>query len=345
MSEPVTTFADIQQLEDALSRPTASLVDTLASIEGDILFLGAGGKMGPTMARMARRAADLAETERRIIAVSRFSDPALPERLQSWNVEPVSCDLTDEDAVKRLPDAPNVVYLAGTKFGTGGNEPRTWAMNTWLPSVVCGRFRGSRMLALSTGNVYGTTSIESEGSKESDDLNPLGEYAMSCLGRERMFQHFSQELEIPTALIRLNYATELRYGVLVDIACRVRDGEPVDISMSHFNTIWQRDANAMILQLLAETRCPAEVFNVTGPTHLRTRDVAEGFGRLMNREVEFTGYEGGAALLSDSSRTYAITGEPEVEPAQMMNWIAQWLNDGGELLGKPTHFEIKDGKF
>lgn len=345
MSDPVSTFVDVPQLEDALSRPTASLVETFASIEGDILFLGAGGKMGPTMARMARRASDLAGTERRIIGVSRFSDPALPERLQSWNVEPVSCDLTDENAVNELPDAPNIVYLAGTKFGTGGNEPRTWAMNTWLPSVVCRRFRGSRMVALSTGNVYGTTSIEGDGSKETDDLNPVGEYAMSCLGRERMFQHFSQEFEIPTALIRLNYACELRYGVLVDIACRIRDGEPVDIGMSHFNTIWQRDANAMILQLLTETRCPAEVFNVSGPTHLRTKDVAEGFGRLLNREARFTGYEGGAALLSDSSRAYAITGEPEVEPAQMMTWIAHWLEHGGELLGKPTHFEVQDGKF
>lgn len=345
MTDPVTEFGDINQLEDALSRPTASLVETMAALEGDILFLGAGGKMGPTMARMARRASDLAETDRRILAVSRFSDAALPEQLQSWNIEPVKCDLTDEEAVQKLPDAPNVVYLAGTKFGTGGNEPRTWAMNTWLPSVVCRRYRGSRILALSTGNVYGTTSIEGDGSKESDEPNPVGEYAMSCLGRERMFQHFSNELEIPTALVRLNYACELRYGVLVDIACQVRDGQPVDVSMSHFNTIWQRDANAMILQLLAETRCPAEVFNVTGPTHLRTQDVAEGFGRLLNREVETTGFEGGAALLSDSSRIYQITGEPEVEPVQMMDWIAQWLKRGGELLGKPTHFEARDGKF
>lgn len=345
MSEPLTQINDVEQLEDCLSRPTAGLVERFSELDGDIIFLGAGGKMGPTMARMARRASDLAGTERKIIAVSRFSDAAAAKRLESWGVEVVSADLLDETAVASLPDAPNVCYLAGMKFGASGNEPFTWAMNTLLPSMVCRHYRGSRMVALSTGNVYGLTSVESAGSRESDALNPLGEYAMSCLGRERMFQYFSESLGIPTALVRLNYATELRYGVLVDIARKVFDGEPVDISMSFFNTIWQRDANAMILQLLGETRTPAEAFNVTGPTHLRTRDVAEAFGRLMNRDVNFVGDETDTALLSDSSRIYAVTGEPEVEAAQMIAWIAHWLENQGELLGKPTHFEARNGKY
>ena len=345
MTEPLTHIGDIEQLEDSLSRPTAGLVERLADLEGDIIFLGAGGKMGPTMARMAQRASELAGTKRRIIAVSRFSDAAAAKRLESWGVETVSSDLLDETAVNELPDAPNVVYLAGMKFGTSGNEPVTWAMNTHLPSVVCRRYRGSRIVALSTGNVYGLTSVESSGSKEGDALDPAGEYAMSCLGRERMFQYFSEALGIPVALVRLNYATELRYGVLVDIARKVFDGEPVDISMSFFNSIWQRDANAMILQLLGEARTSAEIFNVAGPTHLRTRDVAEAFGRHLNRDVNFIGSETDTALLSDSSRVYGITGEPEVEAAQMIAWIAKWLENKGELLGKPTHFEARDGKY
>ncbi|MGB0578224.1 MAG: NAD-dependent epimerase/dehydratase family protein [Limisphaerales bacterium] len=345
MSDPLTHIGDVEQLEDSLSRPSAGLVERLADLDGNIIFLGAGGKMGPTMARMAKRASELAGPKRRIIAVSRFSDAAAAQRLESWGVEVVSADLLDEEAVGRLPEVPNVVYLAGMKFGTSGNEAATWAMNTHLPSVVCRRYRGSRIVALSTGNVYGLTSVESSGSRESDPMNPAGEYAMSCLGRERMFQYFSESLGIPTALVRLNYACELRYGVMVDIARKVFEGEPVDVSMSFFNTIWQRDANAMILQLLGETRTPAEVYNVTGPTHLRTRDVAAAFGRLMNRDVNFVGDETDTALLSDSSRIYGITGEPEVETAQVIAWIAHWLQNQGELLGKPTHFEARDGKF
>lgn len=345
MPEPLSQITDIEQLEDSLSRPTAGLVECLEGIDGDILILGAGGKMGPTMARMAKRASELAGSKSQVLAVSRFSEAGLAERLESWNIETISCDLLNEDAVAKLPAAPNVVYLAGMKFGTSGSESKTWAMNTHLPSVVCRRFHGSRIVALSTGNVYGLTSADSAGSSEGDALNPAGEYAMSCLGRERMFQWFSESLQIPTALVRLNYATELRYGVLVDIAQKVFHGEAIDISMSHFNTIWQRDANAMILQLLGETRSPAEIFNVTGPTHLRTKDVAEEFGRLLDREVILTGKETDTALLSDSSRIFAITGEPEVEAAQMMEWVARWLQNDGALLDKPTHFEARDGKY
>ncbi len=345
MPAPLSPITDVEQLEDSLSRPTLGLVERLAGVSGDILFLGAGGKMGPTMARMARRAADLAGSGRKIIAASRYSEKGLAERLQSWGVETIGCDLLDEDAIAKLPDAPNVVYLAGLKFGTSGSEPKTWAMNTHLPAVVCRRFRGSRIVALSTGNVYGLTAADTAGSREDDPLDPAGEYAMSCLGRDRMFQWFSESLGIPTAIVRLNYATELRYGVLVDIARKVFHGDPVDISMSRFNTIWQRDANAMILQLLGETRSPAEIFNVTGPTHLRTKEVAEEFGRQLNREVNLVGEETDTALLSDSSRIYAITGEPEVEAAQMIGWIARWLENDGALLDKPTHFEARDGKF
>lgn len=338
-------FRDEEALEDALSRPTEGLVECLRGIEGDILLLGAGGKMGPTMAWMARRAADLADSPREVIAVSRYSDPVARQRLEQRGVKTIACDLLDEEAVAKLPEAPNVIYLAGMKFGTADNEPLTWAMNTYLPSVVCHRWRRSRIVALSTGNVYGMTPVDSAGAKEGDEPEPLGEYAMSCLGRERMFQYFSGRFDIPTVLVRLNYAAEPRYGVLADIARKVWNEEPVDVGMSCFNTIWQRDANAMTLQLLSEARVPSEIFNVTGPVHLTTRDVAAEFGRRLGRELDFTGEESETALLSDSGKLVAALGEPEVEPERMIDWIAGWIASGGGDLGKPTHFEVRDGRY
>jgi nucleoside-diphosphate-sugar epimerase len=332
------------ELEDRLSEPTEAIIDALTRIDGDILFLGVAGKMGPSMARMARRASDLAGVTRRVMGVARFTD-GCETQLQSWGVETIRCDLLDEAAVARLPDAPNIVYLAGRKFGSTGDEPLTWAMNCVVPTIVCQRYRLSRIVALSTGNVYGLVPVTGEGSRETDPLAPVGEYAMSCLGRERVFQHFSRAHETPTALIRLNYACDLRYGVLVDLARSVWEGRPVDLRMGHFNTIWQGDANALTLTALAHTQPPAWIVNVTGPEILSVRETCDHLGRVMNRPVEFTGLEEPTALLSDCSLSLHTLGSLRVTAATLIEWVAVWTMSGGRMLGKPTHFESRDGKF
>ncbi len=251
-------------LESRLSEPTAEVVATMARLEGDIIFLGVGGKMGPTLARMAKRASDLAGTPRRIIGVSRFSSEN-PADLEAFGIEPLRCDLLDPDQVAGLPEAANVVYMAGRKFGSTGDESTTWAHNSYLPGVVCQRYRDSRIVAFSTLNVYGMTPIAARGARESDPVNPVGEYAMSCLGRERIFEHFSKRFGTPMALLRLNYACELRDGVLVDLARQVWEGNPVPLGVGYFNTIWQGDANAMSLRAFDRVATPAWIVNVSGP--------------------------------------------------------------------------------
>lgn len=335
---------DVARLEDMLSEPTDGVIETMAGVEGDVIVLGAGGKMGPTLARMARRASDAAGAKRRVIAVSRFRDATLPARLEAHGIDVVRGDLLDEATIDALPDAAHVVYMAGSKFGTTGNEPRTWAMNTWLPALVCRRYRRSRMVIFSTGNVYPLVDVGG-GSVETDSPAPVGEYAMSCLGRERTFQWFSGQREIPQTIIRLNYACELRYGVLVDLAQQVHAGEPVDLSVGHFNVIWQRAANAMALCSLRDASCPPLVLNVTGPEVLRVRDVCEQFARRFQKPAQFRGAEGTRALLSDASLAFAKYGRPEVTAARMIDWIGDWIARGGATLGKPTHFEVTDGRF
>lgn len=332
------------ELEDSLSEPTETVIETLARVPGDILFLGVAGKMGPSMARMARRAADLAGVKRRVIGVARFTEGG-EAQLQSWGVETIRCDLLDAAAVARLPDAPNIVYLAGRKFGSTGDEPLTWAMNCVVPTIVCQRYRSSRIVTLSTGNVYGLVDVADEGSRETDPLAPVGEYAMSCLGRERVFQHFSRSHGTPTALIRLNYACDLRYGVLVDLARSVWESRPVDLRMGHFNTIWQGDGNALTLTALGHTASPTWIANITGPERLSVRETCEHFGRVMHRSVEFTGVEEATALLSDCSQSLRTLGSPRVSATTLIEWVAGWTMSGGRLLGKPTHFESRDGRF
>jgi len=336
---------DIRDLEEHLSRPTPGVIDALASMPGDIIVLGAGGKMGPSLARMARRASDEAGTRRAVIAVSRFSDPRVLSSLDDAGVQAISCDLMDEDQVARLPDAPNVVYMAGTKFGTTGNESQTWAMNAFLPGACCRRFRNSRIVAFSSGNVYGLTDVASGGSRETDQPRPVGEYAWSVLARERVFQYFGSSLGIPVVLIRLNYSCELRYGVLVDIARQVHACRPVSLSMGWFNIIWQQDANAMALQSLSQAAVPARILNLTGPETLRVKDAAEKLGKLMCKSVSFEGTESASALLSNSSKAHTLFGAPTVDADQLLAWIADWVVNGGENLGKPTHFESRDGRF
>ena len=334
-----------EQLDDLLSRPTPLAVQTVADLDGDLLLLGVGGKMGPTLARMAARATGQAGSRRRVIAASRFSNPDLEPWLRRHGVETIRCDLLDPAQVVRLPDAANVLFMTGMKFGSTGQEALTWAMNCHLPALVAQRFRGSRLVAFSTGNVYGLSPVHFGGSLESDALNPVGEYAMSCVGRERMFEHFSRTLGTPTAILRLNYATELRYGVLVDVARRVWAGQPVPLAMGHLNALWQGDANAMALCAFARAASPPFVVNLAGPETLSVRRVAEEFGRLLGKAVTFMGTEAPDALLSNGQLGHQLFGYPRVGVRQMITWIAEWVKRGGPTLDKPTHFESRDGRF
>jgi hypothetical protein len=335
----------VEQLDAWLSEPSTGAIETLRRLEGDLLLLGAGGKMGPSLARMACRASDLAGVRRRVIAVSRFSRPNLEDRLRAHGVETLRCDLLDRKQLEALPQVPNVVFMAGTKFGTTGREALTWAMNAYLPGLVCEHFRRSRIVAFSTGNVYGLTPVASGGSLETDPLRPVGEYAQSCLGRERVFEHFSRTLRIPMVLLRLNYACELRYGVLVDIGRRVASAEPIDLTMAYLNTLWQGDANAVALQAFALAVTPPRVLNVTGPELLNVRTVAEEFGRLLRRQVVCRGTEAEEALLNNAGEALRHFGAPRVSAAQLVELIADWIRRGGEDLCKPTHFEVRDGNF
>jgi nucleoside-diphosphate-sugar epimerase len=345
-SEWPEAIRSVEELDDLLSRPTPAAVRALAGLKGDLIILGVGGKMGPTLARMARRATDAAGVSRRIIGVSRFAgSPALREQLQAHGIETIAGDLLDPEFVAALPDVPNVIFMAGMKFGATGNEPLTWAENTYLPSLVCRKFRRSRIAAFSTGNVYGNVPVARGGSVETDVPNPCGEYAMSCLGRERIFEYFSRKDGIPTAIIRLNYAVEMRYGVLVDLAQKVYAGLPIDLAMGYANVIWQGDAAAMTLCALADAAVPPLFLNVTGPERLSVRDLGERFGRLMGKPVRFTGSEAADALLSNAAEAVRRYGPPAVGLDLMMQWIARWIAAGGPTLGKPTHFEVRDGKF
>lgn len=339
------TIADIAQLEELLSRPTGEVVATMGRLKGDVILLGVGGKIGPSLARMARRASDAAGIQRRIIGAARFSEPGLEEQLRSQGIETIRCDLLDRAQLAALPDVPNVLYLAAMKFGSVGQEPATWARNAYLPGMVCEKFRGSRIVAYSTGNVYPLSPVKRGGPVESDPPGPVGEYAMSCLGRERLFTHFSQTLGIPVALIRLNYANEMRYGVLVDLAQKIMVGQPIDLTMGHFNVIWQGDSNAMTLQAFDGAASPPLVVNVTGLQTLSVRSVAEQLGRLLDRPVQFTGTEAADALLSDARLACRLFGAPHVGKEQMLRWVADWQLRGGPTHGKPTHFETRDGKF
>lgn len=336
---------DVDQLEDVLSEPTPAVIDTLSRLDGDLLLLGVGGKMGPTLARMAQRAFAAAGVRRRVLGVSRFSGAEVERRLQAQGIDTIRADLLDPRQLEKLPDAPNVVALAVMKFGATGQEGLTWAMNCYLPGMIAQRFRHSRLVAFSSGNVYGLTPVALGGSRECDPLNPVGEYALSCVGRERIYEHFSRTLSIPTALLRLNYAQELRYGVLADLARRVGAGTPIDLAMGHFNALWQADANAMALAAFGHVASPPFVVNLAGPETLSVRRVCEEFGRQLGCDVTFQGSEAADALLSNGQQGHRLFGYPRVSVGQMMEWVAGWVRQGGADLGKPTHFEARDGRF
>jgi nucleoside-diphosphate-sugar epimerase len=332
-------------LEERLSRPSTEVASTVSRITGDIVVLGASGKMGPSLARMLRRAADESGSRSRIIAVARFTSGEAERALREAQVETVRCDLADRGAVARLPDAAAVIYMAGQKFGTTASPATTWGANTVVPAIAAERYAGARIVAFSTGNVYPLSPVASGGPAESSPVGPVGEYAMSCLGRERVFEFFASTRNTPVTLIRLNYAVDLRYGVLVDIARKVQAGVPVDLRMGHANVIWQGDANAWSIRALDLASVPATVLNVTGPDVLSVRAVAERFGARFGRPPRFEGTEAPDALLSDARRATSLFGPPTVDTDTLIEWVADWIARGGVILDKPTGFEKRDGRY
>ncbi len=333
--------ADERTLEATLSQPCEGTREILARAKGDFVVLGAGGKMGPTLAMMLRQAVP----GRRVFAISRFSDRDVRSRIEEQGVETIEADLLDESAYSDLPDVPNVFFLAGMKFGATGNQPMTWAMNVYVPALVARRYAQSRIVALSTGNVYPFTDADSAGSREQDTPSPVGEYAQSCLGRERMFQYFSQVHGTPCTLIRLNYANEPRYGIIVDLTSRILRDEPIDVTMGFVNVIWQGDANNYIAQSLSLAASPPAILNVAGPEVIRVRDLAAQIGRRLGKEPRFISQEAATALLSDSSLCSERFGPPATSLDEMIAQIVDWVAAGKTVLNKPTKYDVRDGKF
>lgn len=335
----------IQSLYERLLEPSQSLIESMAQLEGDIVILGVGGKMGPSLAKLARRATDIGSKAKKIIGVARFSEPGLMDELQRLGIEVVKADLLDDADLQRLPSAPNVLYLAGTKFGTTGKEAFTWAMNSYLPGRVAEKYKGSRIVVFSTGNVYPLVDAASNGAREDHHPQPVGEYAQSCLGRERVFEYFSQLHRTPVLIYRLNYAVDVTYGVLTDIALAVRSQRPIDLRMGYVNVIWQQDANEIALRSLLHCSVPPKVLNVTGTEKLSVRQLALEFGKIFHQDPVFINEEQPTALLSDASESRHLFGEPSASVPQMIEVIAGWINEGGRLLNKPTHFQEREGKF
>jgi nucleoside-diphosphate-sugar epimerase len=322
------------------------VLDTLRAVEGDVMLLGAGGKMGPTLARMVRRGLDqIGHRQRRVIAVSRFSSASARQGLQRYGVETISCDLMDRKAIAALPDVANVIFMAGQKFGTSNAPGLTWVINTLVPAIVSERFANSRIVVFSTGCVYPLVPVDGLGSHEDDALGPPGEYANSCVGRERVFSHFARENGTRMLMFRLCYAIDLRYGVLCDVASKVLQGLPVDVTMGAANVIWQGDANARAIQCLAHVAIPPTALNVTGLERVFIRSLAKRFGEMFKRAPIMTGKESDKAWLWDAARSYDLFGPPTVSLEEMIEATAEWHRRGGAMLGKPTHFEMRDGSF
>nr|WP_121273237.1 NAD-dependent epimerase/dehydratase family protein [Pedobacter schmidteae] len=338
-------MTELEQLEQELLKPSAQLIADMQRIEGDIMLLGVGGKMGPSMAKLARLAIDLAGIKKRVIGVSRFSDAATREELEAAGIETISADLLNEADLAALPDVPNIIYLAGTKFGTTGKEAFTWAMNAYLPGRVAERFKKSRIVAFSTGNVYPFTPVTSGGLSEEYAVAPVGEYGQSCLGRERIFQYFSEKNNTPTLIYRLNYAIDLRYGVLLEIAKSVNEGRPIDLTTGSVNVIWQGDANEIAIRALLHCSSPAKLLNVTGPETLSVKWLAEQFGLLMNKTPLFENEVQPTALLNNASEAHRLFGYPRVTIREMMEMTVSWLQGGGKISNKPTHFQERKGQF
>jgi len=335
-------FKDVEALEDFMTAPGVEVTRDLAAVPGDIMLLGVGGKMGPTLARLAKRAAP----ERRIIGVARFTEPGLRESLTAAGIETIACDLLDRAAIETLPKAPNILYMAGRKFGASGDTSLTWAMNVLVPAYVAEIFARSRIVAFSSGNIYPFMPVGSQGATEdTPTLAPPNDYSYSCLGRERMFQYFSGLHKTPGRLFRLNYAIDMRYGVIHDVCTKVRDGAEIDLTVGHANVIWQGDANAIALRCLAHGTAPTSPINVSGPETLSIRWLAEQCGKLLGKKPVFVKQESAEAWLTNTARMCAEFGYPSVPLARMVEWTADWLARHMPSLGKPTKFEVRDGRF
>lgn len=334
------------ELEERLARPTPGTIAALREYAGDLLILGAGGKMGPSLARLARRSADAAgRSDLRVIAVSRFSQPELRTQLHEAGVETIACDLLDPAARDSLPDAPHVLFMLGHKFSGGGHPSQYWGMNAWLPGALAERFRNAQIVCFSSGNVYPFVPTDGPAPTEEHPCGPVGEYATTAWGRERTLEFFSRRYGTPVVLLRLNYAVELRYGVPVDIAAALRTGQPIDQGVPYVNVVWQGYANAVALQAFPLAGSPATLLNLTGGERLSVRWLAEQLAQRLGVEASFRGSEGTSALLSDASRCLARFGPPDVDVPTLLDWIAAWQMHDGRLLGKPTRFQVRDGVF
>jgi hypothetical protein len=334
-----------EQLEELLSRPGAEVIELFSRLDGDLIFLGVAGKIGLSLARMAKRACDEAGIKKRIIGVSNFESKEQQKKIGKFGIETFHGDLLNTKFTSTLPTVKNVFYLAGMKFGSVDNLSLTWAINTYLPAIVADHFKQSRIVAFSTGCVYPLVPVSSGGSLETDPPVAIGEYAQSCLGRERMFEYGSIRNKTEVALIRLNYSVETRYGVLVDIALKVKNNQPVDLTMGHFNVIWQGDMNEYVLRSLELAKSPAKILNITGQEILTVREVATEFGKLFGVNPVFENMEAPTALLNNAEQAFSLFGKPKTPVKQIIKWIAGWINEERDILGKPTHFEVRDGKY
>lgn len=338
-------MTDLESLEQDLLKPSEALIADISQIQGDIMLLGVGGKMGPSMAKLAKQATELAGEKKRIIGVSRFSNEDAKHSLEAAGVETITADLLNEEHLRALPKVKNIIYLAGNKFGTTGKEPFTWAMNTYLPGRVAEHYRDSRIVTFSTGNVYPFSAVAYGGLTEDHPTEPLGEYGQSCLGRERIFQFFAEKYQIPTLIYRLNYAIDLRYGVLLEIAKAVFENQPIDLTTGNVNVIWQGDANEIALRSLLHCEVPAKILNVTGPETISIHWLATQFGTLLDKPPLFINETQPTALLSNASLAHQLFGYPRVSLRQMINITAEWVKTGGKTFNKLTHFQERKGKF
>lgn len=335
----------IKQLEAFMTKPSTQLVRDIQKISGDILILGVGGKMGPTLAKLAKRAIDEAGIDKKVIGISRFSSGNLQKELEDFGIETIATDLLDDQALQSLPIVENIIYMAGNKFGTVGNEHFTWAMNTYLPGRLAEKFFSSNIVAFSTGNVYPLTNVLNNDCTEEKAVEPIGEYAQSCLGRERILTYFSHKNQTPMLFFRLNYAIDMRYGVLLEIGNQVFNGQSIDLAMGNVNVIWQGDANEYALRSLLHCATPPQILNITGPETISIRWLAEEFGKRFNKCPQFENEEQQTALLNNATKAHQLFGYPKVSIGQMIDMVSSWLINNGETHNKPTHFQERKGAF
>lgn len=335
----------IQEFERRYTEPSDDLIRDIAALEGDILILGAGGKIGPSIARLAKKALEKAGKTNKVIGVSRFSEAGLRESLEADGIETIAADILDDAQLQALPEVPNVLYLAGTKFGTKDRQSYTWAMNSYLPGRVAEKYKNSRIVVYSTGNIYPFVDVMSGGATEDILPNPVGEYGQSCLGRERIFEYFSLKYNTPILIYRLNYAIDFRYGVLLEIAKSVLAEKPIDVSTGFVNVIWQSDSNEIAIRSLLHCSSPPKLLNVTGPETVAVKWVAEEFGKWFGKKPQFSGEPAPTALLSNAAESFRLFGYPKVSLKQMIEITATWLLEGGEVINKPTHFQERKGQY